>query len=378
MRRCGAAVACAWAVVVSTALLAGCASKKPERPKPAELPPAVALIGVKQAWSARIGPVDFALQPAVLPAQVVVASSDGTVVAVDPQTGRDLWRTSVTGGVTAGVGSDGRTSAVVTRGNDLVALRDGKEAWRQRLPAQVLTAPLVAGERVFVLSADRSVWAFDGASGRRLWTQSRRGEALVLRQSGVLLAFEDTLVAGLSSRLVGMNPADGSSRWEVPLATPRGTNEVERLADIVQGVARSGDSLCARAFQAGVGCVNARRGTLLWSQPANGATGLAGDERAVFGAETDGRIRAWERASGKALWTSERLRWRQLSGPLLLGRSVVVGDANGSVHLLSREDGAPLNRLSTDGSAITATPVVAGQTLIVATRAGGLFGFVPD
>ena len=376
-RGTGLSAALSAVLVAGVLSLAGCASKS-ERPKPAELGPVPALIGVKQAWSARVGPVDFGLQTAVVGTQVVVASGDGTVAGIDAQTGRDLWRTSVGAPVSAGVGSDGRTSAVVTRGNDLVALREGKEAWRQRLPAQVLTAPLVAGERVFVLAADRSVLAFDGATGRRLWTQSRRGEALVLRQPGALMAFGDTLVAGLSSRLVGMNPADGSVRWEAPIATPRGTNEVERLADIVQGVARSGDTLCARAFQAGVGCVNAQRGTVLWSQSANGATGLSGDDRAVFGAESDGRIRAWERATGKVLWTSERLRWRQLSAPLALGRSVIVGDGNGFVHLMSREDGSPLNRLATDGSAIFATPAVAGQTLVVTTRAGGVYGFVPD
>ncbi|MFM8610490.1 MAG: outer membrane protein assembly factor BamB [Burkholderiaceae bacterium] len=362
-------------------MLAGCSSA-PQRPKPAELAPVTALIGVKLAWSNRLGPsagpTDPGLQPAVVATQVVLASGDGTVAALDPRSGRDLWRTNVGAPLSAGVGSDGATSAVVTRGNDLVALREGKEAWRQRLSAQVITAPLVAGERVFVLAADRSVSAFDAASGRRLWTQSRRGEPLVLRQPGALLAVGDTLVAGLSSRMVGFNPNDGSVRWEAPIATPRGTNEVERLADVVQGVSRSGSTLCARAFQAGVGCIDANRGTVLWSQAANGATGLSGDDRAVFGVEGDGRIRAWERASGKPLWTSERLRWRQLSGPLALGRSVVVGDANGFVHLMSREDGSPLNRLTTDGSAVVATPVVAGQTLVVVTRSGGVFGFTPD
>jgi hypothetical protein len=61
-----------------------------------------------------------------------------------------------------------------------------------------------------------------------------------------------------------------------------------------------------------------------------------------------------------------------------LGRSVVVGDNTGLVHLLSREDGSPLNRLSTDGSAIAAAPVVAGDTLVVVTQKGGVFGFRPE
>jgi outer membrane protein assembly factor BamB len=93
---------------------------------------------------------------------------------------------------------------------------------------------------VFRAGADRSVTAFDGQTGRRLWSQQRPGEPLVLRQAGVLLAVGDTLVAGLAGRLVGMNPVNGSVRWDAPIATPRGTNDVERLVDLVGGVSRDG------------------------------------------------------------------------------------------------------------------------------------------
>ena len=57
---------------------------------------------------------------------------------------------------------------------------------------------------------------------------------------------------------------------------------------------------------------------------------------------------------------------------------MVVGDDAGFVHLLSRADGTLLNRLTTDGSAIAAAPVAAGNTLVVVTRKGAVFGFVPE
>ena len=72
------------------------------------------------------------------------------------------------------------------------------------------------------------------------------------------------------------------------------------------------------------------------------------------------------------------MRWRALTAPQVLGRSVAIGDGNGFVHLLSRTDGQLLRRLSTDGSAIVSAPVLAGQTLVVVTRAGGVYGFRPD
>ena len=61
-----------------------------------------------------------------------------------------------------------------------------------------------------------------------------------------------------------------------------------------------------------------------------------------------------------------------------MGQSIVVGDDAGTLHFLSRQDGAPLNRISTDGTAIAATPVLAGQTLVAVTERGGIFGFRPE
>ena len=383
MRRAVRAAAAACAIGVAAGL-AGCSMMPTslggtaEKPKPAELPPNVALIAVRAAWTTRLGEVSLPLTVNVHAATVTLASSDGTVAAIDAASGRELWRANAGGPLAAGVGSDGKVTAVVTRANELVALAGGKEIWRQKLTAVAYTAPFVAGERVFVLTADRAVSGYDGKTGRKLWNQQRPGEPLVLRQAGVMLAVGDTLVVGLSGRMVGLDPLTGAVRWEAPLASPRGINDVERLVDLVGSVARDGETVCARAFQTAVGCANAARGAVLWTKPSNGNEGVSGDGRLVFGTEADGKVVAWKRENGERAWITDRLQYRVLTAPLALGRSVVIGDNTGLVHLLSREDGTPLNRLTTDGSPVAAAPVVAGNTLVVVTRNGGVYGFVPE
>ncbi len=368
----------AWlGALAAAAALAGCAAGSP-RPTPAELPPNVDLIGVRQAWHAKLAPIDFPLQVHTQGSQLLLASGDGTVTTLDARNGAVLGQASAGAALSAGVGSDGTLSAVVTRANQVVALQGGRELWRQRLPTQSYTAPLVAGGRVFVLGADRSLTALDGRSGGKLWSLQRPAEPLVLRQAGVLLAVGNTLVVGMAGRLVGINPDDGSVRWEAPIAAARGTNDVERLVDLVGPVSRQGNVVCARAFQTAIGCVDATDGSLRWSKPANGATGLAGDGQQLYGAEADGQVMAWRADTGERAWQSERLKWRQLTGPLVLGRSVVMGDSTGLVHLLSRQDGSALDRFATDGSGIAATPVAAGNTLVVVTRAGGVYGYTPQ
>jgi len=361
-----------------TALLVSACSFSPKKPEPTPLPPVAALMGTQLAWTAQVGPGPAHAAPQVVGSRVYLAGAGGTVAAIDTETGGDVWRASLGTPLATGVGSDGETVAVVTQDNGLIALANGQQRWRVQLPAKVFTTPLVAGGRVFVVTADRTVLAFDGSNGARLWAQPRPGEPLVLSQAGVLLAVGDTLVAGLSGRLTGLNPQNGSVRWEAPIATPRGTNEVERLVDLVGPVSRLGDSVCARAYSAAVGCVDASRGAVIWTQAAQGSAGLSGDDRQVFGTESDGRVRAWQRASGEAAWSNDRLKFRNLSAPLAVGRVVAVGEATGTVHLLSREDGSELTRLSTDGSAIVGGPVVAGQVLLVQTRNGGVFAWRPQ
>src|SRR5205823_1854176 len=179
----------------------------------------------------------------------------------------------------AGVGSDGRFAAVVTRDGELVTLEAGRVLWRKPLALRITTAPLVAGERVFVLAGDRSLHAFDALDGTRLWEVRRPSDPLTLAQAGVLAPFKDTLLAGQGSRLAGLDPLNGDLRWEVPVGSPRGTNEVERLADLVAPAARVGDVICVRSFQASVGCVNPERGTLAWNKTVGGTDGIAADEQ---------------------------------------------------------------------------------------------------
>lgn len=358
--------------------LVACASGS-GKPVAPELGANPALFGVNTAWTAQVGSVDFPLQIQVKDKVLVVAGAEGAVVAINASTGAIVWRANVGAGIAAGVGHDGRFACVVTRDNELVVLEAGQERWRTRLTAQVFTAPLVAGERVFVLGADRSIAAFDARSGRKLWQNQRLGEALVLRQAGVLLAMQNTLVAGFSGRLLGLNPLTGAALWDAAVATPRGINDIERLVDLVAGVRRDEGVICTRAFQTAIACIDTMaRGKVLWRRTASGAVGLHGDKEQVYGVESDGRLVAWRASDSEPVWESDKLRYRELTTPLTVGRSVVVGDGSGLVHFLARKDGEILNRLTTDGSAITVAPILADNTLVVVTRKGGIFGFRPE
>lgn len=359
--------------LAALALVAGCASRG--KPDPAPLEPLTPKIAASTAWTQRLDGVQFPLAIAVTRGMFTVAGDDGTVMALDADTGREVWRGNAGAKLSAGVGSDGRFAAVVTRDGDLVVFEQGQVKWRKALASRVTTAPLVAGERVFVLGVDRAVQAFDAIDGRKLWALQRPGDPLTLAQSGVLSPFKNTLIVGQGPRMAGIDPLQGTVKWEVAVGSPRGANEIERLADLVGPSVRNGDVICARSFQAAVGCVNAERGTSVWSKTVGGTDAVAGDAQFVFAGDASDRITAWKAASGDVAWTTDKLLYRTLSSPASFNRSVVFGDENGTLHWLSRETGEAQLRSTTDGSAITVQPAVAGNTMLVVTRKGGLFAF---
>jgi outer membrane protein assembly factor BamB len=85
-------------------------------------------------------------------------------------------------------------------------------------------------------------------------------------------------------------------------------------------------------------------------------------------------VQALDKTSGASIWRQDKLSGRNVSGPLALGRYVVVGDLEGYVHLISREDGSFAARIETDGSAILAPPIALDATsFLVQTRDGGVF-----
>ena len=381
--RVGAALALTAALAAAS--LAGCSTITStynsmfgaEKPKPKEFEPIVAPITVRPAWNQHIGAVQFPLTVAVNGNVLTLADGDGSVLAVEADSGREVWRANVGAKISAGVGSDGTLAAVVTRDGELVVLEGGRVKWKKVVGVRVATAPLVAGGRIFVLGVDRTIHAFDASDGIKLWQVQRPGDALTLSQTGVIVAFKNTLVVGQGPRMAGFDPITSSVRWEAQLGSPRGANEVERLADLIGPVVRSGDLICARSFQAAVGCVDAQLGNVAWTKNVGGTDAIGGDSELLFGADASDRISAWRTPTGDIAWTSESLMFRGLGAPAAVGQSVVFGDSTGTLHWFSRTKGESQARVLTDGSAITIPPVSVGGLLVVVTRDGGVFAFRP-
>jgi outer membrane assembly lipoprotein YfgL len=365
-----------WLTLCALATLGACSSL--DKPEPKALQEIASPLPVTVLWQQSTGAsVSFALKVDVRGDVITLANDDGWVISYDAQTGAEYWRVQLDSPPLAGVGSDGQSYAVVTRSGELVVIRDAAIAWRKPIDSRVVTAPLVAGGRVFLLATNRSVSAFDATDGASLWQIPSAGDPLTLSQSGVLNPQGNTLVVGSGRKLAGLNPIDGAVQWEATLASPRGTNEVERLADLVGPAARSGKLHCARSFQNTVACVDGARGVLLWSKNFPGGEPVAADEKLVVAADATSRVAAWRLATGEELWSRDDLVHRELSAPALMGERLVFGDMDGQLHFLDRNTGQAVARIETEANPIRIPPVVVGGRVVVINDAGAIFVLQP-
>lgn len=372
-------------------LLAGCSTVDKlnpftSAPDPKTLPAALVPLpqgGLKAnlLWQAGIGNAGAnVFTPALVGDSVYAASENGNVARYDK--GKQTWRISAGQPLSGGVGADEKIVAVGTAKGEVLtfAADSGKPMWQARVSSEVLAAPAVGESLVVVRSGDSRIFAFEAADGKRRWVYQRSTPSLSLRSHvGVALIPGGVLAGFPGGKLVAITNNNGAPAWEATVALPKGSTELERVADITSLPAYSGRIVCAVAFQGRVSCFDLASGNSLWSREVSSINGLDMDGKAVYVSDDKGAVLAFDRASGASLWKQDKLFNRSLSRPLALAdKFVAVGDFQGYVHLLRREDGAFAGRLQTDGSAIAADPQRIAGGFLVQTRNGGLYAFPSD
>lgn len=367
--------------------LAGCsslnpfASKTAQRNIPAPLVDFKPVLPVATTWSASIGSAgNYTFSPAFAAGNIFVAAANGAVASLDAATGRAKWHMNVGMPLTAGVGTDGNTVVVAgEKGTVLAFDAEGKMRWKIQASSEILSAPAVGQGLVIVRSIDNRILALDVDTGARRWVAQRTAPALSLRSApGILVADGAAYIALPGGRLLALSLANGGARWEVAVGDPRGATELERIVDLSGAPVIVGRDVCAVAYQGRVACFDVTSGSPRWAKELSSDVGLGIDERFVFAADVRGAVTAYTRDAGLNVWRNDQLANRRLSTPVSYGRAVVVGDGQGYVHFLSRESGAFIGRVSTDGSAIVSAPLVAGANLIFQTQSGAVVALAAE
>jgi outer membrane protein assembly factor BamB len=378
-----------FAVLVCAITLSGCStlswlnpfSKTETKNLPAVLEEFKPSLSAKTLWATSVGKSgDYVFSPALVEQNVYVAAADGNLMKLDVASGHAIWRVNADTPLTAGVAADQSIVAVVGRkGNLLVFNTDGKLRWKAQASSEILAAPAIGFGLVVVRSIDNRIAAYDAETGVRKWAIDRPLPPLILRTSaGITLTEKFALVATPGGKLLALALNNGSVRWEGAIGEPKGATELERVADLTGTPIVVGNDVCSVTFQGRVGCYDTALGTLRWAKNISSEVGVSVDERFIFAVDSVGAVFAYAKNTGASVWRNDKLLNRRISTPTSLGRAVVVGDGFGFVHFLSREDGAFLARVATDGGQISAAPLIAGSNLIVQTKSGAVVAIATE
>lgn len=350
-------------------------SGSPSKTKPAELTAIVSTAELKTDWQSEIGQSgEYSFTPAVVGTSVYAAARDGSVARFDD--GRQVWRVNAGQILSGGVGSDGKLVVLGTSKGEVLAFdaASGNSVWKTRVNSEVLAAPAVSGGLVVIRSGDSRIFAFEASDGKRRWVYQRSTPALSLRSfAGVAMAGRAVVIGFPGGKLVAINAENGAALWEGTVALPKGATELERVADVTSLPVIQGGEVCAVAYQGRVTCFDLNNGNQLWSRDVSSSVGLDLDAKSAYVSDEKGAVLAFDRSNGSSLWKQDKLFMRGLSRPLALGRNIVVADAQGTVHLLNRDDGSFTARFSGDGSAILADPQRFKDGMVIQTRGGGIF-----
>jgi outer membrane protein assembly factor BamB len=331
----------------------------------------------KILWHADVGAsANYDFVPAMEGSAIYAASVSGDILRLDATSGGQVWRVNAGEKLSGGVGAGPNLVLVGTsKGMVLAYDQNGKPLWKSKVSSEILSAPKESAGIVVVRAGDSRIFGLNAADGKRKWVYERATPTLSLRSSAGVVIDGGMVYAGFAGgKLIAVRLEDGKVRWEASVAQPKGSTEIERIADITSLPVVDGSMVYAVAYQGKIAGIDRATGHIAWSRDISSYTGMSSEDARVFVSHAGGAVYALEYSSGKTFWRQGELRNRRLSAPLPLGSLVAVGDVEGYVHFLTREDGAFAARIRTEDSPIMPQMLqLKSDSLLAQTRGGGLY-----
>ncbi len=365
------------AIAIASALLIGCSTNKVKEVKPNPLPKITQQQGLNLVFSQSVSSTNAAEA-----LRLQLDTDNGVIFAIDPdgqvsayKAKQRLWKSKITKQeLTAGVEAGEGIVIIGNRKGELFALDQatGSQKWSAKLSGAILSPSLIQSGRVITIANDGTVFAHDAVTGQQVWAYKLPNVQFSLRgqPAPVRLDERTVVVASANAYVYALDVLSGVPRFQRRVAVSDGRSDIQRLIDVVGDPVVAGQYLVTTSFQGQVTTTDLTTQRVVWSEDASSTNSaeVSGDK--VFVSTADGKLKAYNLATGELLWQNEELLNRQLSNPVMLGQNLVVGDLDGVIHLIDPNTGKLIGRAKTSGE-VRSLRVIDNQ-LYVATRKGAL------
>lgn len=337
---------------------------------------------VKKVWEANagsgVGKDYLKLTPAVTDRAIFTANHNGRVTSIDRVSGKKLWEVNTNSYISGGTGTSHDLVFVGTRSGEILALRqsNGSQVWKAKINSEVLAPPTAANGVVLVKSIDGKLSALSEKDGHSVWRYQQTEPLLILRTASAPQISHDNVVVGFANgNLAKLTLKEGSLFWQQPLSLPEGSFAIQRMIDIDADPIIYNNKIFASTYQGRIVALDFNSGKPYWTHDISSFAGMSADQDRVYVSDAKSHVWAFDAASGTSTWRQTEMEARNLTGPAVMGKYIVVGDDEGYLHWLSKEDGRFIARTRVNSSGIIASPVVKNNMLYVLTKNGNLAAY---
>jgi outer membrane protein assembly factor BamB len=328
-------------------------------------------------WSSNAGKTEkYDYTPALDSSAVYATNTAGEILKLDSANGRQIWRVNVGEPISGGIGIGAGILLVGSnKGNVHAYDIAGKPLWKAKVSSEILSVPRYFDGLAIVRTGDNRIFGLDATDGSRKWVYERVSPALTLRSSVGVVVDGGAVYAGFAGgKMAAIRADNGKLLWEATVAQPKGVTEIERIADITSLPVVDGPLVYAVAYQGKVAAIDRRSGKVVWNRDISSYSGLNAEDGKIFISHTLGAVYSLDYETGKTYWRQGALANRRLTAPLPIGRLIAVGDLEGYVHFLTRDEGNFAARIKLDSNAVMSIiPGTSATQIIAETRDGGLY-----
>lgn len=353
----------------------------------------------QRVWSTSIGRGNtrrarITADPVLAGGRIFTLDAVATVAATSTA-GRLLWQHDLTpasdrsgdasgGGLAYGAGK----VFVVSGFGSLTALdpATGAEIWTQKLDASATGAPTVVGNLVYVAARDSRAWAVRADDGRIEWQLPATPTPSVM-QGGAGPAVTDRLAIFPfgSGELLATLRQGGIRVWGATIAGQRRGRVYATVSDITGDPVIDGDVLYVGNQSGRIAALRAANGERLWTATEGAYSPVWPEGNSVFLVSDQAELVRLDAATGERIWgielpyfEAERVRRRKgvyaHYGPVLAGGRLWVASSDGRLRGFAPENGELVHEAEIPSGA-AANPIVAGGIMYIVSSNGQIHAF---
>lgn len=331
--------------------LAGCGSSPSPVLPPVGLTPLDNQINLSRVWKFTAGEgvsdLYLKLKPVFNKNTGYVIDYKGHLFAFSVSSGKVLWDKELNLPASGGLTFHNGKLYFGTSKGEVVAfdISTTKVQWRAQLSSEVLSRPAIANGILVTKTIDGRVYGLNLNNGSQNWVYDRTVPRLTLRgNSSPLINNDMVITASDSGKVSALTLKNGKLLWETTVSVAKGRNQLERVVDMDIDPVVVDDVIYVAGYQGRVAAVKLGSGQLIWARDFSSYSGLYVDAFRVYITDAAGQVWALNRYNGSTLWRQDKLLRRKLTAPETYDNYVVVGDYDGYLHWLNREDGKIIAR----------------------------------